>query len=248
MQNPPDMLGILTEACVATVFEHNEFWVLASLTDWSYEEGTRNKNFRYCVDIYKDAGVPEGYINQLHMGINGNLCNAYQQRLPAEYTVIRNKGKGQDLTVYYKDMAQAKIESKLIYDLTNTKYYTSTANDFQKLQSVRSVGFPGSLFLVVYFVQMPNHDYRACLAPEKDRRLCPGTRGIRNQYQLLKSKLTVQPVWPLDPPHIEDLAWSHNFEELKKWHTVIFEPTSVWSFETGCLTDAKVGIAIWQCP
>ncbi|HMO35682.1 MAG TPA: hypothetical protein PKA06_06540 [Gemmatales bacterium] len=75
----------------------------------------------------------------------------------------------------------------MLYDLTLPKYYKATADDYTELENLRNTGYDESLFLVVYFIQMPNHNYTDCELPSNDRFKMIKTPGIINQYQKLKN-------------------------------------------------------------
>jgi hypothetical protein len=97
--NRPELLSALKRASVAAIDQRNEFWILAGLSDSSYEEGVRNAHFARVVRAYAEAGVPDVWLEQLRLGINGNLCAIIQDQLPSGYSVRRNQGRGQDVLI-----------------------------------------------------------------------------------------------------------------------------------------------------
>lgn len=121
------------------------------------------------------------------LGINGNLAVQLGRELGAS-AITRNQGKGQDLL-----FSGARAEVKLLFDCTHAKYYTCVAADWAKLGDLRSEGFPGPLFLVVFFVEMPGRTYF-----KERREVVHG--GIVEQYRVLRRKLDVEPTWPSDGP------------------------------------------------
>ena len=53
-----DAFDVLVGACRAMLDQRQEFWILAGLTDRSYEEGIRSQPFCESVSYYAEVGVP----------------------------------------------------------------------------------------------------------------------------------------------------------------------------------------------
>ena len=93
-------LSLLRNACSALLDDasYNDFWVLAGLTDRSYEEGDRNSAFRVEIEHYESVGLPMANCAELRRGINGNLADLLSRRNSGK-KVKRNKWAGQDLSI-----------------------------------------------------------------------------------------------------------------------------------------------------
>src|SRR5947209_2828816 len=121
-------LSVLSQAMAASVRQRQRFWVLAALTDRSYEEGDRNHEFSEAVSFYERAGVASEVLSEMRLGINGNLRDLCAEGLPSGHLVQRNKWRGQDLRFFDPTgIEQARAEIKPLYDLTLDKHYLTTA-------------------------------------------------------------------------------------------------------------------------
>ena len=249
-------LKTLTDACVELCSEFDQFWMLAGLTDCSYEEGTRNRHFLRAVRSYSGHGVTPTTLDCLGLGINGNLKRILQNRHPELGAVRRTKGKGQDLSFEADEHGRpVKIEIKLVYDCTMTKYYRSVAADWKKLERVRAEGFGGDLFVGVLFVQMPGFTWPAgrwygnkrYAARSKYLVHC----GIREQFHELSKHLTQSAAWPGPEPYIHALAapQSDTMDAARKRFEAVFQPDSLWHLDPAVhFAGAAVGAAVWQIP
>jgi hypothetical protein len=257
MAETPTNLTVLRETCIELMSSFDEFWILAALTDASYEEGERSSDFKRSIDRYAQAGAPEWLLKQLRNGINGNLRAVLERANPTLGRVIRNVGKGQDLSYdAWKYAPAASIEVKLVYDCTLPKYYPSVAADWDKLASLRSKGFSGDLFLTVFFVQMPRYEYpagrwagRSRDSLSRQKYLCHC--GIAAQFSTLTRALPHSASWPLQgSPYVRKLtALIGEPLEVGRRRFEDFQPTVSWQFNAAQhLEDASVGAAIWQIP
>jgi hypothetical protein len=233
-------LRALRDACLTVASEFNEFWILAGLTDRSYEDGIKKRGFPNAVKRYTEAGVAGDLLLQLQNGVNGNLFDALQSE-PLNKSVVRRTGRGQDLTFTHASSDHtAKIEVKLLFDCSYSKHYQSTADDWDKLAKVRTSPSNDDLFLVVFFQQMPQYDY-------------PGRKGYLNQcgihaqFQKLRMHMAGKPAGPQNGLCVHQLAalTSQTHELASKGRPV--RPN--WKLNPEIhLQDASVGFAIWQIP
>jgi hypothetical protein len=251
-------LKLVVDSC-RSLLEEDSFWLLAGLTDNSYEEGSA-PHFQKCVKAYEDVGAQPGLIQQLSAGINDNLLKNFRSLPQVVGAIRRNKaaGKGGRLRPDFEfstDQAEILVECKMLYDCTGDKYYESTASDYQKLASYSS---PRSrLFQVVFFVQLPGYDYPP--GTWFDNRRPHGSRavmlrGIDAQYARLRRSLPQSPAWPGPEPFKRALHFPTsevNVDFLQRWYTHSFRPESerdnTWRFDSGAhLQDSAVGLAIWE--
>jgi hypothetical protein len=231
-------LNLLQSAC-SELLQDNDFWVLGGLTDWSFEEGCRNKHMKEAVESYRRAGVTKEPLDRLSDGVNGCLKNLLEKNNPEIRPVDRNKGKGQDLS-WGSSSNGAKTEIKLVYDCTYSKYYLNVAEDFSKLDRVHRDGFEGDLFLVITLVELPNYEYPLGGAWGKRKVI---VRGIDAQLNELARRLRPDPVWragkqALKLPSKEVDAMERRFK------TIHDRPFAVGHALKGAAVDA----AIWQVP
>lgn len=199
------MINVLQQACDRLLAEH-QFWILAGLTDRSFEEGERNAAFREAVDWYDGAGLPAPLSAKLRMGINVNLAHALRALDDPppniEHTSTRS-GKYPDVCYGHNaDGSATIVEVKPAYDMTMPKWYPIIAADGEKLINFRAQGHASHLLQVVFFLQLPNFDYpagswygshRKC----PGRSAYPGFRGIQRQYAQLRRYLP-EPTYPAD--------------------------------------------------
>ena len=233
------MIEKVAAACGAFVTEpaFNDFWLISCLTDYSFEEGGQDSKryFRQAMTEYGEAGVPRHLVAMALDGINGNLKTVLERPEFGLGPVRRNKRAGQDL-----EFAGAKAEVKYLFDGTYRKYYARAARDWQKLAAVRQGGFPGPLFFVVFFIELPGRTWF------KKRRevIYP---GIHNQYRALMSGLDVAPCWPeygpvphrLAQPEIPlRAAIERRFDRVYR--------TSGWFQLPEQMRDAAVAACVWE--
>jgi len=252
-----DALAVVSGASEAMCSRSfNDFWLLAALTERSFEEGDRNRVFRESVVSYENAGVTGPLISQLRGGINERLASAIQQTGLAADPVMRNPSKGSDLKFSTRNTGTpVEIEVKMIYDMTFKKYYTSIVDDIRKLEALRIAGFPGELFLIVFFIQLPGMDYPAGTwyqnKPCKSRSGFLVVSGIQDQYKCLREQMTKAPIWPNAEP-LPAYRLVHPTAEvsehlLMRWFESVFQPRGPWKFTAAThLRDAAVGVAIWN--
>jgi hypothetical protein len=231
-------LSLLQGAC-SELLRDNDFWVLGALTDWSFEEGCRNKHLKEVVESYRHAGVAKEPLMRLSDGVNGCLKEILQRDNPDICPVARNKGKGQDLSCGSSEN-RARAEVKLVYDCTYRKYYPSVAEDYSKLGKVRRDGFIGDLFLVVTFVELPSYAYPPG-GPWGARKVI--VSGIDAQLGELARWLFAGPVWGAGKQSLKVPSKEVDAME-RRFHAVFEKPFAVWP----SLKDAAVDAAIWQVP
>ena len=247
------MLDIIRESSVRLATEFNDFWLLAGVSDWSFEEGIRggkNKGFAKAVDSFQRAGVPNSTIAQLRDGINGNLAAVLEG---TGVGVNRNIERGQDIELH--DTATraviSPVEVKYLFDCTYDKYYPAVAEDRERVRPSARRRNPG--FQVVFFVQLPNFLYprgRWYGSSKIDGPRPTNHVGIQRQFRKLMSVLPHPPTWPENGPYVHALKFPTEIVTdalLLRRYAEIFTPAEPWTF-TGIeqLRDAKVGVAVWQ--
>jgi hypothetical protein len=256
-QSEKTNLKLLAEGCRNLVSKFTNFWVLAALTEASFEEGVRNQRFKRYVASYQSVGIPDELLTQLRLGTNGNLKLVLERQNTHFGNVTRTTGKGQDLSYFPSHgNRETKIEVKLVYDCTYAKYYNSVADDWNKLVRVRNEGFTGDLFLVVFFTQLPCYDYPPGTSSRTQEKSLGRRRhlvncGITAQYRELLRRLTREPAWPLEAPHIHKLSLPTTsiLATVGAWLRADWIPDEPWQFVPALhLAEAAVGVAIWQIP
>jgi len=230
-------LKTLVSAC-ETVLSLNEFWILAELTDNSYEVGNCS-HFRDSIEPYRRFGLPANLMKQLDEGINGNLANALGCK--------QNK-RGQDVEFRGPDSRHARAEVKLVHTVTYAKYYPCVAADITKLAGTRT-SFDGDLFLAVFFAHFPCYKYPAGSlrnAPFPGRKF--RTQSIQDQFGRVHNLIGRKADWPIDAPRVHRL---HEPSEdvlrmIGRWCDE-FSMKKAWKFNSQAhLSGATVGCAIWQ--
>jgi hypothetical protein len=253
------MFDTIVGACTRLVTEFDDFWLLASLTDSSYEEGG-SKWFRRAIESYDQVGVPAQIIGALRTGINGNLkallettaLSAQRRKQPPK---ICNSRDRIDLLLRQVDGGcTAFVEVKRLFDCTIARYYSDVAGDRGKLQ--RYVGHGIECYQVVFFTQLPYFRYPPGVwyPPENKRWKAREITwlGIEAQFARLMTLMPEPPTWPAGPngPFLRDIASpTSNVTDthLLRRYGQIFTPDCEWLFNaTEQLRDAKVGVAIWQ--
>lgn len=247
------MFDAIRAACVALTERYDDFWLLAALSDWSYEEGIRggrNKGFGKAVDSFERAGVPAALVAQLRAGINGNLADVLRARGLA---VQCNPDCGPDLelTSPTASPGRALIEVKLLFDGTLYKYYANVAADRDRLVGWKSPGM--ECVQAVFFTQLPCFHYPAGRwygASKADPARQTRCLGIRSQFQKLMSAMPHQPTWPESGVHVHPLPFPTGVvteELLLRRYQEIFIPSRPWNFNaTEQLKNAQVGVALWR--
>jgi hypothetical protein len=249
-------LDTLTAACSKLLVDYNDFWVLAGVTDCSFEEGTRSHDFRAPCESYRNAGVSGALLDQLIAGVNGNLAAILANTCVCG-SVRRNKWKGQDLGFQAsKEAPEALAEVKLVFDCTLPRFYELVAADWHKLVAVRQSGYSGDLFLAVFFLQMPRHDYPAgrwygkTELPRRARFV--KFSGIDAQFAQVRKSLHVAPVWPDEPPFVQSLSPTLTMasaDVFDRRYSHVLSTAERWQFDPAVhLQEAAVGVAVWQLP
>jgi hypothetical protein len=254
--------NLLQNACEYLLKNDLDFWLLAGLTDCSFETGGSWK-FRRAIDSMRDAGFGTERIDCLRRGINGNL----EAVLEREHSlcVRANRGRGgtrPDICFERPtDGVETVAEVKVVLDVTIPQYYGhkdrhGIADDRDKLLKLRRAGFDGRLLQVVFFLEMPNYYYPAGRSfapdwkPHGSRDSYPGHRGINTQYRELQKHLRDAPAWPTSGPYLHALAPSakKTIALVDKWYSMVFRPKDAsWKFRASDqLAEATVGCVIWE--
>lgn len=234
-------LSALRDACRTLLSEsYHEFWVLAGLTDRSYEDGVKKAMFSKEVALYEEAGIRPALLDQLRNGINGNL-KVILEGNPNLSEVVRRPGKGQDLTFVDRETQRvARVEGKFIFDCTFEKHYSSTASDWDKLAAVRESS-ENDLFTAVFFNTMPYYDHW----PNRSENVV--RVGIPAQFVNLTQRLKIPPAWPSNGPHIVKLNAPSDevaYGLCQRWPSIAPWRSDLKPY----LRYAAVGVAIWQLP
>lgn len=247
------MFDTIRNACVYLTEQMNDFWLLAALSDWSYEEGIRggrNKGFSRAVDSFEHVGVPDTIIQQLRAGINGNLASVLRSH---GIDVQCNPDCGPDLELQARGAStdRALIEVKMLFDGTLHKYYSSVAADRDRLLNWRSPKV--KCVQAVFFTQLPCFDYpigRWYGASKSDKARQTRCLGIESQFNRLMSVMPQRPTWPESGVYIHELAFPTSVvtdEMLLRRYKHIFIPAHPWSFVAAeQLRNAQVGVALWE--
>lgn len=251
---------VLQEACRALVDakSYNDSWVLAGLTDRSFEVGNATE-FTAEVEHYRSARVSPSCVAKLRKGINGNLADILNHQNPD--LKVQPNYRGPDLNFLGPDGRNIKAEIKLIHDCTEHKYFqNNVAGDLIKLSNARSVD--DVLFLVVFFITLPNYWYPSGEwfgKPWESRCKYMKTCGIVDQFDkvkmcLRKTSLRHDLVWPdTGCPHVGGLkalsrriVTALNGLYAENFHAYALEP---WRFRPSThLVGAQVGVAVWRIP
>lgn len=245
------MLRVLAEACAELASTDDDFWLLAALSDFSYEEGTRNrrksKSFLHYVESVEAVGVDSKLLERLHGGINAALGNILQKRPDVRQASRRTNGfpdvQFDDPTAHHAD-----VQVKLVHDGTGRQYYDKVSAD--KATLARG---SGARLQVVFFTQLPCFHYPpGCWygeATSSPKRRCHEP-GIARQSALVVAKLGAPPTWPAGEVFTHRLAFptAHVDEALLlARYQQVFKPDVPWPFVAAeQLKDAAVGVAIWQ--
>lgn len=244
--------GHVIEACRQVIENKPDFWLLAALTDYSFEEGTRNASFREPVQTLAAAGAPAPLVADLHQGINGVLSDALRAAVPAA-TVAQNKSRVPDLLVRGASGDEVAIEVKLLYDLTYTKYYRSAAHDHTKLSELRSGRSATAALAVAFSVQLPEMDYphgywygrpRGSRS-RTDQRVRSGSDA---QLRELEQRAGAPPSHTVrGSAQLVDRVAPSTLEVASRWFAEVFAPSASWSFQPGRhLVGADVTCAVWE--
>lgn len=247
------MFDAIRSACVSLVEQHDDFWLLAALTDWSYEEGIRggrNKGFARAVDSYQRAGVPAHVIQSLRAGINGNLAEVLRSQ---HLEVQCNPDCGPDLGIVSPELTpnRALVEVKLLFDGTLHKYYANVADDRRRLSNWKSPQI--ECVQAVFFTQLPCFRYPAGRwygASKADPARQTRCMGIPSQFRRLMDVMPFKPTWPESGVYVHNLKFPTSVvteDLLLRRYEQIFESTYHWNFNASeQLRNAQVGVAIWR--
>jgi hypothetical protein len=254
------MLSVLIGACAELLRSRQDFWILAGLTERSFEEGERNASFREAVDWYEKAQVASKLLAQLRWGVNRNLVDLIES-CPApppgiEWNPTRDRERPDICYGSSADGTSARVEVKAIFDCTGGKWYPITAADGDKLRAHRKPNVPGHLFQAVFFLQLPGYDYPQGRWFPPNRKLC-GPRsdyvcyaGIEKQYKALRKRMATAPAWPTnDRPFVVPLALSNEalVPAIRRWFDLVFDRSTPWDFDEKMhLADAAAGCAVWE--
>jgi hypothetical protein len=259
------MLSAICDVCDAILSFDDDFWLVAMLTDWSFETAGSAK-FRRAVRSFTEAGLPVQTAERLAKGVNGNFVELIESRHSHLKPVHGNRGHGKgtrpDFRFGATGTGQEVIgEIKVVYDLTIPAFYGhkdrhGVADDRDKLLKIRAAGFAGHLFQIVFFAQLPNFDYPpGCwYAPAWKhcvwaRRQYAGYRGIDAQYRYLRTLLTDEPIGTAAGPTIRRLSSPSDgaITAMSSRFASVFRPDDGdWKFNPlQHLAEAAVGYSIW---
>jgi hypothetical protein len=254
----PSNLALLRDACCNLLDnpEFNDFWVLAGLTERSFEDGDRILRSKFIneVKFYESIGLPQPMSAKLRRGINGNLHDILANRSPW-IRPIRNMWTGQDLTFMCPGNLEATVEVKLVFDQTLPRFFANVAHDREKLSKLREQGFRGDLFAIVFFITFPNY-----LPPSgewsgvfwKGRAFRMRNSDIADQFGKAAACFAGPPAWPpQDAPykHKLHIPAPENLSVIKRSFDTSSCPSLGWHFDPEVdLRGAEVGMAIWQFP
>jgi hypothetical protein len=247
-----DLQNIIIDAVQSLTTRHNDFWMLAAITDRGFEEGDRNPHFAESVRSICDAGVAPRICQMLSLGMNGMLAQILKSRCD-NCQITTQPSRGRDILIHAADGDGAAIDVKHVYDMTAGRYYPLVAHDREKLLKHREIYSHHQLFQVVFFVQLPRADYTA--GRWYGKKDCP-PRGnyivsptIHAQYRKVADALGSDAVWPEHPPLVQQIHWPPTETEqaaVVHWFISVFVPSSQWTFDPQVyLSDAAVGAAIW---
>ncbi len=239
----PRVLSILIDACSHLVSDFDDFWLVAALSDWSYEEGIRAKGYRTYLESWTGAAaLPDDLMACLKKGINGNLVDVLRQN-PAVLEAEPSPNRGPDIVITATD-GGGRVQVKLVYDETLSKYFTEIAADRGKQCD----------YQVVFFTSLPNFNYvsgkwyRA--QTRKARSSEMNVVGIPLQLAKVVEKLGCRPNWPAGEAFVHSLPCGTAIvteQLIRNRYAQVFAPKTAWTFAAGThLRDAKVGVAIWD--
>lgn len=252
--SPPSALGALVQACRTLVSEFNDFWVLSATTDNSFEEGVRAPALKRSVASFERAGVPAYLLDQVRIGINGNLASILLRQSPHLGPVRRNPGEGQDIVAGLPGFERLAVEVKLVYECTYPKYYAAVAHDWAKLEAACWSGCPAALSLAVFFVELPAFEYPEGFWPGNPHPTKPRTEyiindGILSQFDRVNRALGLPPTWPGDGPFLAALHPPKDplIRLALATRYASFHPSRPWRFDPeDHLRGARVGCAVWE--
>ncbi|MBK7877815.1 MAG: hypothetical protein IPJ77_19205 [Planctomycetes bacterium] len=124
--NQPDAkhslgLNAVRHACSQVLRSCRRELLLSALTDRSFEEGVRARDFRESVQSFRDAGLGAAEVVRIEGGLNGMMEDVLRSEPDIRY-LMRSPSRGADHTFAIQDQ-RAVIETKQVYDLTYRTYY-----------------------------------------------------------------------------------------------------------------------------
>jgi hypothetical protein len=250
-----DLFPLVAEACKRTIERHADFWLLAALTDYSFEEGRRNDDLEHALRAIDEAAGDTAASAKIRAGINSVLREELSVG-EGVCSVDRNQSRSPDLWVRRTHGRSAAIEVKLIYDLTYKKYYWATKDDGPKLLALRAREPDVELYQVVFFVQLPALDYPGGRWYGRDRvsrsrRKQTVWGGHSAQFSELMRLIVTPPAWPgtSSPSRVDllPLVAPATLDVARRWYQAALVPTTAWNLRPEVhLVDAAAGAAIWQ--
>lgn len=240
------MLSVLIDACRALLSDA-EFWLLATLGDWSLEETNRPSFGRY-LDSWKGR-LPESLLEKARLGINDQLKARIEEQYGGELRVARNRPYADsnlrsDLYLVSTDESRAvHVEVKHVYDCTYGKQYCTVI----PADSTKPLDYQ-----VVFFATLPNYWYPSGAWYGKwEKARQTNIVGVKEQYAQL-CKFLRPADWPTSPPYCLDLpqGTARLTEECIRSRfrdPRVFQADEPWEFiASSHLKDGQVGFAIWE--
>ncbi len=237
------MLNTVPEAC-RKLSSFSDFWLVAALGDWSFEEGDRNASFVRYVRSWDqpDFPLPIDLLRDVRLGINGVLCRLIGQQPDVE-SCDRNPSYGPDI-VFRASGCSFSVEVKYIFDCAYTKQYeTAIPADRDKRPD----------FQIVFFISFPNYRYPAGRwyggGWTKSRQT--NVIGVAAQYRKVCQFLGKTASWPGGTrPFCADLPQGTEIvtqDRIQRRFAAAFQPGETWQFSTTeHLRGAQVGFAVWD--
>jgi len=247
-------------ACRRTIERHRDFWLLAALTDQSFEEAD-HPHYRGAVARMTSCAPPVAA--DLRLGINGVLA-AEIAAAPTELVCThRNQAlRPSRLRPDFRVVAPcgthaALLQVKQFYDLTQgEKWRREIERDHAKYDDAHDV------WRVVFFIQLPGLDYPEGKWPRTAEEVRPsraqwvrkggGFCGIATQLRAVQTYLGQSPAWSTASPgewmqlrSASDAA----LDVARRWFAESFRPAVAWSFDPDRhLVDAAAAVAVWRPP
>jgi hypothetical protein len=261
------MLSLVRDCCEKFLSFSDDFWLVALLTEWSFEVGNRRKFIR-AVRSFSDARIAQSTTEKLGKGVNTNFVDLVEREYPHLAPVRRNRAWRGIIPDFRFGPAgtggEVIGEIKALYDFTSLKFYSGpVAYDREKLLRNRSTKFAGYLFQVVFFTQLPGYNYPPGIwsypGPKgfPEEKHC-GTRTasvvnetIDTQYQYLRTFLKEEPAWSALGENVKRLEMRSEDElaAISRRFKSVFrpDPGESWEFRPEThFARAAIGCAIWS--
>ena len=87
--------SVVRDCCDKLLCISDDFWLIASLTDCSFETAGSWK-FKRALRSFSEAGLPERTTERLKKGVDGNLVDLIEQRCPNLGPIDGNRGHWED--------------------------------------------------------------------------------------------------------------------------------------------------------